>query len=49
VIPGRAIFTIDIRSPEQAKLDSMRARIEAEAPRIAQELGLRASPSSSAT
>jgi N-carbamoyl-L-amino-acid hydrolase len=40
VIPGRAVFTIDIRSPERAKLDSMRARIEAEAPRIAQELGL---------
>lgn len=40
VIPGRAVFTIDIRSPEQAKLDSMRAIIEAEAPRIAAELGL---------
>jgi N-carbamoyl-L-amino-acid hydrolase len=40
VIPGRAVFTIDIRSPEQAKLDSMRARIEAEAPKIAQDLGL---------
>ncbi|HVG48123.1 MAG TPA: Zn-dependent hydrolase [Rubellimicrobium sp.] len=40
VIPGRAVFTIDIRSPEQGKLDSMRALIEAEAPRIAQELGL---------
>jgi N-carbamoyl-L-amino-acid hydrolase len=40
VIPGRAVFTIDIRSPEQAKLDSMRARIEAEAPRIAADLGL---------
>lgn len=40
VIPGRAVFTIDIRSPEQAKLDSMRARIEAEAARIAAELGL---------
>jgi N-carbamoyl-L-amino-acid hydrolase len=40
VIPGRAVFTIDIRSPEQAKLDSMRAIIETEAPRIAAELGL---------
>ena len=40
VIPGRAVFTIDIRSPEQRKLDSMRAIIEAEAPRIAAELGL---------
>lgn len=40
VIPGRAVFTIDIRSPERAKLDGMRAAIEAEAPRIAAELGL---------
>ena len=40
VIPGRAVFTIDIRSPHQAKLASMRARIEAEAPKIAAELGL---------
>jgi len=28
VIPGRTVFTIDIRSPEQAVLDEMRARIE---------------------
>jgi N-carbamoyl-L-amino-acid hydrolase len=41
VIPGRAVFTIDIRSPEQGKLDSMRARIEAEAPRIAAGAGPR--------
>jgi N-carbamoyl-L-amino-acid hydrolase len=40
VIPGRAVFTIDIRSPERGKLDAMRAAIEAEAPRIAAELGL---------
>ncbi|TNC74948.1 Zn-dependent hydrolase [Rubellimicrobium roseum] len=40
VIPGRAVFTIDIRSPHQAKLDAMRARIEEEAPRIAADLGL---------
>jgi N-carbamoyl-L-amino-acid hydrolase len=40
VIPGKAVFTIDIRSPEQAKLDSMKARIEAEAPGIATDLGL---------
>jgi N-carbamoyl-L-amino-acid hydrolase len=40
VIPGRAVFTIDIRSPDRAKLDGMRARIEAEAPGIAQALGL---------
>ncbi len=40
VIPGRAVFTVDIRSPEQAKLDAMRAEVEAEAERIAAELGL---------
>ena len=40
VIPGRAVFTIDIRSPHQDKLDAMKARIEAEAPAIAAELGL---------
>ena len=31
VLPGTAVFTVDIRSPDQAKLDRMRARIEAEA------------------
>ncbi len=40
VIPGRAGFTVDIRSPDQAKLDGMRARVEAEAPAIAAALGL---------
>ena len=40
VIPGKAVFTIDFRSPDQAKLDGMRARLEAEAPAIADELGL---------
>ena len=29
VLPGKVVFTVDIRSPEQAKLDRMRARIEA--------------------
>ncbi len=28
VIPGKAVFTIDIRSPDQGVLDEMRARIE---------------------
>ncbi len=32
VLPGKVVFTVDIRSPDQAKLDGMRARIEAEAP-----------------
>lgn len=40
VIPGRAVFTVDFRSPDQAKLDRMRALLEDEAPRIAAELGL---------
>ncbi|MBN9234760.1 MULTISPECIES: Zn-dependent hydrolase [Phyllobacteriaceae] len=40
VLPGTVIFTVDIRSPEQAKLDRMRAAIETEAARIAKELGV---------
>ncbi len=40
VIPGKAVFTIDFRSPDQKKLDGMRARLEAEAPKIARDLGL---------
>ena len=40
VLPGTVVFTVDIRSPEQAKLDRMRAKIEAEAPKIAAALGV---------
>jgi beta-ureidopropionase / N-carbamoyl-L-amino-acid hydrolase len=40
VIPGRVVFTIDIRSPDQAVLDAMKARLEAEMPRVAEGLGL---------
>ncbi|MGI9394892.1 MAG: Zn-dependent hydrolase [Boseongicola sp.] len=40
VIPGKAVFTIDFRSPELEKLDGMKARLEREAPEIASELGL---------
>ncbi|QIE41834.1 Zn-dependent hydrolase [Meridianimarinicoccus aquatilis] len=40
VIPGKAVFTIDFRSPDQSKLDGMKARLEAEAPKIAADLGL---------
>ncbi|NHF73309.1 Zn-dependent hydrolase [Paracoccus xiamenensis] len=40
VIPGKAVFTIDIRSPQLEKLNAMRAEIEAQAPQIAAELGL---------
>ena len=41
VLPGTVVFTVDIRSPEQAKLDRMRAKIEAEAPKICEALGVR--------
>ncbi|WP_106746540.1 Zn-dependent hydrolase [Yoonia maritima] len=40
VIPGKAVFTIDFRSPDQDKLDGMKARLEAEAVPIIEELGL---------
>ena len=40
VIPGRAVFTVDFRSPDLAKLTAMRVRLEVEAPRIAADLGL---------
>ena len=40
VIPGKVVFTVDFRSPDQTKLDGMKARLEAEAPEIAAELDL---------
>ncbi len=40
VIPGKVVFTIDFRSPDKATLDGMKAKLEAEAPKIAEELGL---------
>ncbi|GAA4175649.1 Zn-dependent hydrolase [Shinella granuli] len=40
VLPGKVVFTVDIRSPDQAKLDGMRTRIEAEAPKICEALGV---------
>lgn len=40
VIPGRAVFTVDIRSPHQDKLDAMRAEVERAAHAVAAELGL---------
>ena len=40
VLPGTVVFTVDIRSPDQGKLDGMRARIEAEAPKICEALGV---------
>jgi N-carbamoyl-L-amino-acid hydrolase len=43
VLPGTVVFTVDIRSPDQAKLDGMRALIEAEAPKICEPLGVKCS------
>jgi beta-ureidopropionase / N-carbamoyl-L-amino-acid hydrolase len=40
VIPGKVIFTVDIRSPEQTKLDMMRGEVERAAHAVAKELGL---------
>lgn len=40
VIPGRAVFTVDFRSPDLDTLDAMRARLEKEASTIAADLGL---------
>jgi N-carbamoyl-L-amino-acid hydrolase len=40
VIPGKAVFTVDFRSPDQAKLDGMKVRLEAQAPKIAEAMGL---------
>jgi beta-ureidopropionase / N-carbamoyl-L-amino-acid hydrolase len=40
VIPGKVVFTVDIRSPEQAKLDAMKAEVLRAAHAVAAELGL---------
>ena len=40
VLPGKVVFTVDIRSPDQAKLDGMRAVIEAKAAEICAPLGV---------
>ncbi|HMT13669.1 MAG TPA: Zn-dependent hydrolase [Aestuariivirga sp.] len=40
VIPGKVIFTVDVRSPDQTKLDTMRAEVERAAHAVARELGL---------
>ncbi|KKB10680.1 allantoate amidohydrolase [Devosia geojensis] len=40
VLPGTVVSTVDLRSPDQMKLDGMRARIEAEAKQIAGALGV---------
>lgn len=40
VLPGSVVFTVDIRTVDQAKLDRMRAKIEAEAAKICADLGV---------
>jgi beta-ureidopropionase / N-carbamoyl-L-amino-acid hydrolase len=40
VLPGKVVFTVDLRTPSQEKLDRMRARIEAEAAKICEPLGV---------
>ncbi|MGI3166119.1 Zn-dependent hydrolase [Pseudooceanicola sp. 200-1SW] len=40
VLPGKVVFTVDIRTPDQAKLDRMRAEIEKRAAAICDELGV---------
>ena len=40
IIPGRAVFTVDFRSPDKAILDDMDARLRAGAQTIAHEIGL---------
>ena len=40
VIPGRVVFTVDIRSPNIATLNAMKAEIEEKSATIAKELGL---------
>jgi beta-ureidopropionase / N-carbamoyl-L-amino-acid hydrolase len=40
VIPGKVVFTVDIRSPEQGKLDAMKAEVMRAAYAVAAELGL---------
>ncbi|WP_126978002.1 Zn-dependent hydrolase [Frigidibacter oleivorans] len=40
VLPGQVVFTVDIRSPDQVKLDRMRAAIETRAAAICADLGV---------
>ncbi len=40
VIPGKVVFTVDIRSPEQAKLDAMKGEVIRASHAVAKELGL---------
>ncbi|MDR9393821.1 Zn-dependent hydrolase [Roseovarius sp. SYSU LYC5161] len=40
VIPGKAVFTVDFRSPQLEVIEDMEARLRAEGNKIAEEMGL---------
>lgn len=40
VLPGKVVFTVDLRTPSQEKLDRMRAKIEAAATEVCEALGV---------
>lgn len=40
VLPGTVVFTVDLRTPDQTKLDRMRAEIEKRAAEICAEMGV---------
>ncbi|PHP28926.1 Zn-dependent hydrolase [Limimaricola cinnabarinus] len=40
VIPGKAVFTVDFRSPELSVIEDMEARLRTEGQKIADEMGL---------
>ncbi len=40
VLPGKVVFTVDLRTPSQEKLDRMRAKIEAAATEVCELLGV---------
>jgi N-carbamoyl-L-amino-acid hydrolase len=40
VIPGKAVFTVDFRSPDKGVLDAMKAELEERAPKLAAKLGV---------
>ncbi|WPY94398.1 Zn-dependent hydrolase [Limimaricola variabilis] len=40
VIPGKAVFTVDFRSPELSVIEDMEARLRGEGAKVAEEMGL---------
>jgi N-carbamoyl-L-amino-acid hydrolase len=45
VIPGKAVFTVDFRSPDLAVIEDMETRLPAGAKKICDEMGLEVEPS----